>query len=81
MTLAPRRVPTPTAVRPGLPPAPRTKVVTHPDTGLPHLRYINRPDMTTAMSGSSDGGREPINVEELGPVARAWYGVITDGRR
>lgn len=50
------------------------EVVTHPETGLPHLRYMNRRDTVTVTSGSADGQHEPVNLDELGPVARAWYG-------
>ncbi len=46
----------------------------HPETGLPHLRYSNRVDTITVQSGTDDGLQAPINYDELGPVARAWYG-------
>jgi len=48
------------------------QVVTHPETGLPHLRFTDRPDTVTVAAGSNDGDR--IDYDELGPVARAWYG-------
>jgi hypothetical protein len=53
------------------------QVVTHPETGLPHLRFINRPDTVTVAAGSDDGDR--IDFDELGAVARAWYGHTRPG--
>ena len=53
------------------------QVVTHPETGLPHLRFTTRPDTVTVAAGSDDGER--IYFDELGPVARAWYGHTRPG--
>ena len=50
------------------------EVVTHPETGLPHLRYSTRADTITVATGSTDGQQPSIDYDELGPVARAWYG-------
>ncbi len=50
------------------------EVVTHPETGLPHLRYSHRADAITVATGSTDGHQPSIDDDELGPVGRAWYG-------
>ncbi|MEM8926204.1 MAG: hypothetical protein AAGD35_22090 [Actinomycetota bacterium] len=48
-------------------------VTTHPETGLPHLRYANpedrRPPRTKPPTNDPT-----INLDQLGPAARAWYG-------
>ena len=49
------------------------EVVIHPETGLPHLRYAGRGETVTAAPGSADGTYGPVEVDDLGPVARAWY--------
>ncbi len=50
------------------------EVTIHHETGLPHIRYLDRPETITAQSGSADGSQRRIDINELGPVARAWYG-------
>ena len=50
------------------------QVVIHRDTGLPHLRYTNRGDTVTVAAGTDNGRHDRIDFDELGPVAKAWYG-------
>jgi hypothetical protein len=47
-------------------------VVTHPDSGLPHLEYRDRGSTITVAPATDDDDR--IDYDQLGPVARAWYG-------
>lgn len=53
------------------------EIIAHPETGLPHARYSDRPDTITVQRGTTDGVSPSINYDELGPVARAWYGAGT----
>ncbi|MEM9653710.1 MAG: hypothetical protein AAGA65_16585, partial [Actinomycetota bacterium] len=54
------------------------ETVVHPETRLPHLRYRHRPDTVTVMTG--DGETDRIDYDQLGPVARAWYGMVDRGK-
>lgn len=54
------------------------EVINHPETGLPHLRYKHRPDTITVATGDTDGQTNRIDYNNLGPVARAWYGAADE---
>ena len=60
------------------------EVTVHPETRLPNLRYRDRPDTITVATGDADGESDRIDYDDLGPVARAWYGTaepMTSERR
>ncbi|MEM9615801.1 MAG: hypothetical protein AAF962_21095 [Actinomycetota bacterium] len=48
-------------------------VITHPETGLPHLRYQRLDDRRPRRRKRAPNPRT-VPLDQLGPVARAWYG-------
>ncbi len=52
-------------------------VTRHPESGLPHLRYVD-PTHRRRPVGQRRPQQPEIDLDSLGPVARAWYGAATN---
>ena len=50
------------------------QVITHAETGLPHLRYLDPQHRRQPISEPRIRPQPEIDLDALGPVARAWYG-------
>ena len=56
-------------------------VITQPETGLPHLRYWIKHDRRSHVGQPTRAPEPDLDLDSLGPAARAWYGATTSGRR
>ena len=50
------------------------QVITHAETGLPHLQYLDPEYRRQPTSERRKRPQPEIDLDALGPVAKAWYG-------